>query len=155
MTVSVADGSTRGNSLIDEHRRVVTLYDAVASRANHEGFIRPKCRKTEVRSRNARPADEVLGRRRHALQKGNEYREVKKSCAPGNDIMTAIHRYSMEFYHASGMDDVSNGSMDESALLAIGVLLEETIHELLSQSGHMALIDRTSTFQEDKVISNQ
>lgn len=58
--------------------RQVTVYDAVASRAGCGGFIKSTLRKNEFgerhrRSQVAYPADEVLGRRKHAPEEPIPY----------------------------------------------------------------------------------
>lgn len=60
------------------HARQVTVYDAVASRAGYEGFVKSTLRKNTLgekhrRSQAAYPADEVLGRRKHAPEEPIPY----------------------------------------------------------------------------------
>lgn len=63
--------------------RQVTVYDAVASRAGYEGFIKSTLRKNALgekhrRSQTAYPADEVLGRRKHAPEGPIPYGEDER-----------------------------------------------------------------------------
>lgn len=63
--------------------RQVTVYDAVASRAGYEGFIKSTLRKNALgekhrRSQAAYPADEVLGRRKHAPEEPIPYGEDER-----------------------------------------------------------------------------
>lgn len=60
------------------HARQVTVYDAVAGRAGYEGFVKSTLRKNALgekqrRSQAAYPADEVLGRRKHAPEEPIPY----------------------------------------------------------------------------------
>lgn len=63
--------------------RQVTVYDAVASRASYEGFIKSTLRKNALgekhrRSQTAYPADEVLGRRKNAPEEPIPYGDGEK-----------------------------------------------------------------------------
>ncbi|KAF8531306.1 hypothetical protein BDD12DRAFT_869838 [Trichophaea hybrida] len=132
-----------------------TIYDAISSRVNYEGFIRPaflnEFKEERVRSGVARPADEVLARRIRAPDyvapvDSKEY----DARLPDNDLMIAIHQYASDFYSAHGMAPISSKSMDESALIAMGLLLEETIEQLLGGGGHLALVDKRALHLRDE-----
>lgn len=66
--------------------RVATVYDAVASRVNYEGFIQPAFENEhgEIKRRGdkAVPADEVLGRRKHMPENGIPYDEDMEEQLP-------------------------------------------------------------------------
>ncbi|KAF8247450.1 hypothetical protein K440DRAFT_628644 [Wilcoxina mikolae CBS 423.85] len=103
-----------------------TIFDAISSRVNYEGFIRPaflnEFKEERVRSGVARPADEVLARRIRAPDNvapvdSEEY----DARLPDNDLMIAIHQYAADFYSAHGMAPISSKSMDETALIAMGM----------------------------------
>jgi len=122
-----------------------TVYDSVASRVNYEGFIKRgflnEFKEERVRSGIARPADEVLSRRRRAPD-GPVLLAESHDNLPDSDLLVAVHQYASDFYGANGMAKISSRSMDETALIAIGILLEETMRHLLKDSGHLALVDK-------------
>ena len=71
---------------------------------------------------------------------------------PDSDILEAIHAYASDFYrnatHDGGMIDFA--SMDETALLAIGILLEEAATQCLGDTGDMVFVEgETKEPQED------
>ncbi|PWW79560.1 hypothetical protein C7212DRAFT_53050, partial [Tuber magnatum] len=121
-----------------------TVYDAVAGRVNYAGMINTgfedKHGEFRRRSMRAVPADEVLARRKNAPEV-IPYGEGIEGVLPDTDLLIAIHQYSSDFYGANGMGPASYRSMDETALLSIGVLLEETVRTCLGKEGELALID--------------
>ena len=62
---------------------------------------------------------------------------------PDSDLLQAIHAYVSDFYenatHNKGLIDFA--SMDETALLAMGILLEEAAAQCLGDIGDMALFE--------------
>ena len=62
---------------------------------------------------------------------------------PNSDLLKAVHAYASDFYAAATPDNGSCDfrSMDETALLAIGVLLEEAAVEVLGETGDMVLVE--------------
>jgi hypothetical protein len=62
---------------------------------------------------------------------------------PDSDLLKAIHAYASDFYsmatHDKGRCDFR--SMDETALLALSVLLEEAAVEVLGETGDMVLVE--------------
>jgi len=66
-------------------------------------------------------------------------REVDKHKLPPSDLLWAIHRNASQFFSKKGDDHLK--FMDESALLAVGVLLEETMKQSLGKSGHLAFLE--------------
>jgi len=62
---------------------------------------------------------------------------------PDPDLLKHLHAYASDFYRSA---TTSRGkrdwrSMDETALLALGILLEETAAELLGETGDLALVE--------------
>ncbi|KAI5849988.1 hypothetical protein BZA05DRAFT_65512 [Tricharina praecox] len=149
-------------------RRQATVYDVVASRVNYAGFIKPRrrapthttrnnthahphshshshshSREQEYRSAVARPADEVLSRRLRAPADLSQLQDDgAEGGAPDDELLLAVHQYAADFYDAHGMAEVSCRSLDETALIAIGLLLENTIDDLLGAGGHRVLVDK-------------
>lgn len=62
---------------------------------------------------------------------------------PNSELLESIHAYSADFYnHATidrGQDDYQ--SMDETALIAMGILLEELAKESLGETGDLVLVE--------------
>ncbi|KAK6529904.1 hypothetical protein TWF281_009058 [Arthrobotrys megalospora] len=61
---------------------------------------------------------------------------------PDSDLLKAVHRYVAEFYTAKGWDGVMGRGMDESALLAIGVILEEYCREMIGKNGDLVFLEQ-------------
>ncbi|KAF3929032.1 hypothetical protein ABW20_dc0102047 [Dactylellina cionopaga] len=61
---------------------------------------------------------------------------------PDSDLLKAVHAYASEFYTAKGWDGIAGRSMDESALIAIGVLLEEWCKEMIGENGDMVFVEK-------------
>lgn len=71
---------------------------------------------------------------------------------PSSDLLKALHSYASRFYDALGNDDrrkarsvggrnINERSMDETALLALGILLEEAGREVLGARGDMVFTE--------------
>lgn len=62
---------------------------------------------------------------------------------PASDLLKALHAYAADFYGRTlGKDaEVSYGSLDGSALLALGVLMEEAIRGVLGETGDLAFVE--------------
>jgi hypothetical protein len=62
---------------------------------------------------------------------------------PDSDLLKAVHAYASDFYsmttHDHGRCDF--WSMNETSLLAMGILLEEAAAEVLGENGDMALVE--------------
>jgi hypothetical protein len=64
-------------------------------------------------------------------------------CLPSSDILKAIHTYASDFYVNATTNQGQNDwrSMDETALIALGILLEEAARESLGETGDMIFIE--------------
>lgn len=66
---------------------------------------------------------------------------------PGSDLLKAVHSYSSHYYEAMSRRDaqddrrLDNRSMDETALLAFGILLEEAGREVLGRRGDLVFTE--------------
>lgn len=97
--------------------------------------------------------DEALFRRRDAPTRYEEHdiyaadRELadRGIRLPDSDLLGALHAYVSDFYAAmerKGEDVRADWrSMDETALLGMGILLEEMCKEALGETGHLALLE--------------
>jgi hypothetical protein len=145
-------------------KRQASLYDAVAARVGYEGFLNEdpptKNRDTISRSNIALPPEEVLFRRKGAPVRYEEddFYPADRNLnphqqLPDSDLLKTIHAYASDFYAKvttnGGESDWK--SLDETALLAVGVLLEEAAAEALAESGDLALVE--SGREDDEIIS--
>lgn len=137
-------------------RRPATLYDAVAGRISTTGFIPPRPltsahRDTTRTSRIPLPPEEVLFRRRNAPERyeeddiyfAHENLDPQQQELPDSDLVKAVHAYASDFYGRvlGERGKVSFGSMDETALLAMGVLLEEEVGRVLGETGDLVFVE--------------
>ncbi|KAM0721771.1 hypothetical protein Q7P37_002696 [Cladosporium fusiforme] len=147
-------------------KRQATLYDAVAGRVGYEGFLHAgdestsKYRDTITRSNVAVPPEEVLFRRKGAPVRYEEddIYPVDRHLGPHQrlpdpDLLKAIHAYASDFY-ASTSDGgkLDFKSLDETALLAMGILLEEAAAEAVGKTGDLALVEDAGVDGEDAEI---
>jgi hypothetical protein len=75
------------------------------------------------------------------------HREVDHHALPPSDVLWAVHRYASHFFGKKG--EAYLKFMDETALLAIGVLLEETMKESLGETGYLAFLEPEGESGED------
>lgn len=70
---------------------------------------------------------------------------------PESDLLEAIHTYSSHFYANIVDNHRSNdfASMDETALIAMGILLEELANHSLGETGDLVLVERDSESDSD------
>ncbi|KAH0599916.1 hypothetical protein MHUMG1_02706 [Metarhizium humberi] len=126
-------------------RRLATLYDAVA--APHEVLFRRK----DAPERYAE--HDVYNAHERDLPRGG------RDILPHSDLLKSVHAYSSKFYGAmerrrnkmnretevgggaTGGRSVDERSMDETALLAFGILLEEASREVLGQRGDLVFTE--------------
>ncbi|KAF2405470.1 hypothetical protein EJ06DRAFT_468074 [Trichodelitschia bisporula] len=140
-------------------RRKITVYDAVAGRVGSNGFLPPRpiyasTRDTKSSSSRPVPADEVLFRRPLMPDRYGEddvysraYRQLDRpEQIPESDLTKALHQYASDFYSLSKLKhrEVSYGSLDETAMLAMGILIEEAAEMALGETGHSSLIEGES-----------
>jgi hypothetical protein len=62
---------------------------------------------------------------------------------PDSELLKAVHAYSSDFYSRATPDGGKGDfrSLDETALIALGLLLEETAAQVLGDRGDMALVE--------------
>ena len=62
---------------------------------------------------------------------------------PESDLLKAVHAYASDFYRCATDDHgrCDFRSMNETALLAVGILLEEAAVEALGENGDMVLVE--------------
>ncbi|RMJ03525.1 hypothetical protein CDV36_014948 [Fusarium kuroshium] len=146
-------------------RRHATVYDAVAGKVSYEQGPgaepeepqytprHPKAIRYSTKDTPLAP-DEVLFRRKDAPERYLEndiyYAHERRlprggqGVLPESDLLKAIHGYASAFYGAK--DGGRNGgpderSMDETALIAFGILLEEAGREVLGRRGDLVFTE--------------
>ena len=91
-----------------------------------------------------RSADDILGRRPAVpylfSPEGLPYEHNPR--LPDGDLLKAVHQYAGDFYHKLGLGMVASRGMDETSLLAVGILIEESVREALGECGEGAFIDQ-------------
>jgi hypothetical protein len=62
---------------------------------------------------------------------------------PESDLLKAIHTYASDYYASNTTNCGSSDwhSMDETALIALGILLEEAAREMLGDTGDMVFVE--------------
>lgn len=136
-------------------RRKITVYEAVAGKSGYETFQSQERRfgskrDTQINSLQTVPPDEVLFRRKGAPERFEEsdiYNAPDpKTPLPDSDLLKFLHRYTSEFYSKTTPDkgEIDFKSLDETALLALGILLEETAALHLGETGHLAFLEDES-----------
>ncbi|WEW59750.1 hypothetical protein PRK78_005230 [Emydomyces testavorans] len=145
----------------EPRRRFANVYDAVA--AQSPNLITGRVSTQKFRSAPSLedvgnlpktfpsvPPDEVLFRRLSAPTRyeeddiyfANEHLPPDQTL-PDSDLLKAIHTYTSDFYSNATVDHGRSvwSSMDETALLAMGILLEETTTEALGKTGDMVFVE--------------
>lgn len=131
------------SSADDLHGVRATLYDAVAGRVGYEGLLLDKPGKPL-------PPDQVLFRGADApirYEENDPYPAHRHMPAgqklPDSDLLKAVHAFTSDFYGSGKLgacrDDFS--SLDETALLAMGILLEEAGAQALGRTGDLAFVE--------------
>ncbi|KPM37065.1 hypothetical protein AK830_g9508 [Neonectria ditissima] len=148
-------------------RRQATVYDAVAGKVSYSQGLpnddpeplppNPRTIKYSTKGTPLAP-DEVLFRRQGAPERYMEHDiyfaheqhlpRAGQGVLPESDLLKAIHGYTSAFYssktrasHAGNDASVAARSMDETALLAFGILLEEAGKEVLGRRGDLVFTE--------------
>lgn len=132
-------------------RRLITVYDAVAGRIGLNGFLNTE----QLESLTTAPSkpDEVLLRRLNAPDEipidyyNADERLGPSQRLPSSDLLKDLHAYVADFYEARSEPGryFDFRSFDETALMAIAILLEEACKECLGEDGDMV-------FSEPKIL---
>ncbi|KAL2073771.1 hypothetical protein VTL71DRAFT_11097 [Oculimacula yallundae] len=136
------------------NQRHPTVYDAVAGRISLAGFI-PKhlivasTRDTVSSSTTAIAPETVLFRGKNAPTRYAEadiyFTNERKSIGglPESELLKALHCYASDFYSRATADAGSGDwkSLDETALIALGILMEEASLENLGRTGDLAFTE--------------
>lgn len=137
-----------------EARRIATVYDAVAGRIGLRSFLKPE----QLESNQVRPSapEEVLLRRvdapdqiSYSYYNADERLDTSQKL-PDSDLLKDIHAYVADYYEVNDVDKhgIDFKSFDETALLSIGILLEEACKEALGENGDMVFTEPASFDQQ-------
>lgn len=133
--------------VLKRKRRGATVYDAVAGRIGLNGFLTPDQSATNSAQPLA-PEDVLLKSAASTNLLLDQYKaedglENPDKDLPESDLLKAAHAYASDFYSRAtpdcGKQDFK--SLDGSALIAIGCLLEEAARQALGENGDMALVE--------------
>ncbi|GAB7337592.1 hypothetical protein MBLNU457_g2899t1 [Dothideomycetes sp. NU457] len=145
-----SEGVTAGSR---SPRRAATVFDAVAGRVGYEALLKDEKTTKDgnkyQQGQAVRP-EEVLFRRQGAPPRYHENDPYfandqlgPTQKLPDSDMLKHLHTYASDFYRSAtpsrGRRDWR--SMDETALLALGILLEETAAQSLGATGDLALLE--------------
>ena len=137
------------------HIRELSSNEPLIGRVSSNGFIPPTPRVSAYRdtvssSLVAVPPEEVLFRRTGAPIRYEEddfywadRHLTENQKLPESDLLKAIHAYASDFYGRAvkGKGMVDFESLDETALLAVGILMEEMAGDVLGETGDMAFVE--------------
>ncbi|RDA93726.1 hypothetical protein CP533_0215 [Ophiocordyceps camponoti-saundersi (nom. inval.)] len=168
MITSSSGSEAEPTGVVMDRRRVATVFDAVegmvdASIVHSNGNAAVKY---SARNQPLTP-DEVLFRRKTAPQRYEGYDIYRAhvdlpqgglGALPDSDMLRAIHSYVRRFYKSLApgkAPNVNERSMDETALLAFGILLEEAVGDVLGENGDLVFTERADADYEARKIANR
>lgn len=159
-----------GDGRRKRRRRDANIYDAVAGRVtttlpldDGSGSETHQQRRERTRLRDPTLApEEVLFRRvgapirfaeKDIYHAHEQLPNGGRDILPDSDMLKAIHQYSSHFYaRQPGIgNNIDLRSMDETALLAIGILLEEAGREALGKRGDLVFTEGVEMDAEDQL----
>nr|XP_036589730.1 uncharacterized protein CTRU02_00484 [Colletotrichum truncatum]KAF6801735.1 membrane protein [Colletotrichum truncatum] len=151
---------------MEEAKRRITYEANLSSAVNHEKAPSTESRPPRISSHSVRTTalapEEVLFRRKAAPGRFAEFDvymahernlpDGGRGSLPDADLLKAVHSYASHFYstlggqqrNASyhvGARNIDERSMDETALLAFGILIEEAGREVLGNRGDMVFTE--------------
>ncbi|KAI8935968.1 hypothetical protein NX059_007472 [Plenodomus lindquistii] len=132
-------------------RRKANVYDAVAGGVARDGLIENSTGSKD--SKQPLRPDEVLFKQAKAPIRYEEtdYYHAHATSAvqqqlPNGDLLMSIQSYVSKLYSRTARPGHDNTwkCMDETSLIACGILLEETARELLGSTGDLAFTEATN-----------
>jgi hypothetical protein len=122
----------------------VTVFDIVAGRLGEKGFIEDDEEEEPI------SIGQYLVSRQNEVAPDQMFRPFgttlnPRHSLPNSDLLKAIHTHASDFYGAlEDSEDAEDDfqSMEETALLAMGILMEETADEILGQEGFLTFLER-------------
>ncbi|KPI45667.1 uncharacterized protein AB675_823 [Cyphellophora attinorum] len=141
------DDASDLEALTSPKKRKATVYDAVAGKVGTNGFLTSD---EIAKSTKSLAPDEVLWRKTsmdaEEFQRSYSKQHDSDIDLPDSDLLKAIHAYASDYYSRATPEHGTHDfrSMDGSALIALGYLLEATIEKSLGDNGDMALVEPRS-----------
>ncbi|KEF52623.1 uncharacterized protein A1O9_11466 [Exophiala aquamarina CBS 119918] len=144
--------------------RRATVYDAVAGKLGPNGFLsHEKVTSSQLPSgpeeyllRRTNISSELLEKSYAAVEDA-----ISSGKLPDSDMLKAVHAYASDFYSSAlgqGKEKTNSQSLDETALIAVGILLEEAVREALGENGDMVFVEPDGLEQglgESKMTKHQ
>ncbi|EXJ96436.1 hypothetical protein A1O1_01562 [Capronia coronata CBS 617.96] len=128
-------------------QRPLSLYDVVAGKAGPNGFLTEE----EAQSQNilSLAPEEVLLRKttipaEYILDSYDAVGKLPNGVRlPDSEMLKAMHAYASDFYNNATPDEGAYDfrSLDETALIAMGILLEEAVRGALGENGDMVFVE--------------
>ncbi|EXJ79013.1 hypothetical protein A1O3_08514 [Capronia epimyces CBS 606.96] len=160
----LAEASTVQESLPTKLQRPLSVYDVVAGRAGQNGFLT----RQQTQSQNILPLapEDVLLRKtsipaKFILESYDAAADLPSAVKlPESELLKAVHTYVSDFYSTTTPDGGTYDfrSLDETALIAVGILLEEAVREALGESGDMVFVEPEgldAALEESKMTKHQ
>ncbi|KAJ5748693.1 uncharacterized protein N7511_010389 [Penicillium nucicola] len=148
-------------------KRRANLYDAIAGRVNPRGIqatqpVASYHRDTASSgARPLRPEELLLRRQNNSAGPVSDQAERRYFAhedlpadqpLPSSELLETIHAYAADFYEYAtadnGQDD--HKTMDETALLAMGILIEEMSKDALGETGDLVLVEGQELVEEEE-----
>ncbi|KAJ5384915.1 hypothetical protein N7517_002826 [Penicillium concentricum] len=144
-------------------KRRANVYDAVAGRVNLRGVNAPREVASQYRDTNSAGArslrpEELLYRRQNIPAESIDEKTYfahenlpSNQPLPNSELLETIHAYAADYYEYATADNGKDDhqTMDETALLAIGILIEEMAKEELGETGDLALVEGEELSEEE------
>jgi hypothetical protein len=115
---------------------------------------RDPIRRRNGRGRAIKP-DEVLYRARNAPERFEEtdpyfaHKDLPEQSLPSRDLLSAVHLYMANFYERSQPGNQRMQKfMNETALIALGILIEESAREELGETGDIVFTEAAEIEEE-------
>ncbi|KAJ4417367.1 hypothetical protein N0V82_006232 [Gnomoniopsis sp. IMI 355080] len=170
------DTSDTGTDYEPAKQRLATVYDAVAGRVSlkfsKDSAVSGSRKTSSGHHQLADPVlapEEVLFSRKNAPQRYAEHDiyfaheslpDGGRGALPDSDVLKAMHGYASHFYEAldQRLDSTGRGkarpvderSMDETALLAFGILIEEAARASLGKDGDVVFTEGVVDDEADR-----
>ncbi|CAG8160588.1 unnamed protein product [Penicillium olsonii] len=164
--IDVEGDELRDGQASKPSKRRANLYDAVAGRVNPRGVnpiqsFASQYRDTASSGARAFRPEELLFRGKDPATRSldeEKYFANEKLPAdrplPNSELLEAIHAYAADYFEYAtadnGQDD--HRTMDETALLAMGILIEEMASEELGDTGDLVLVEGHRPSEEEQEI---
>ncbi|CAO2648986.1 Nn.00g099350.m01.CDS01 [Neocucurbitaria sp. VM-36] len=146
----------------DPVKRKANVYDAVAGRVTQAGLI-GNIKDIKSSKQPLRP-DEVLFRQANAPIRYEEtdyyYAHAKLPAnqqLPSSELLTALHAYISKLYSRTGEPGTQKAwrCMDETALIALGILMEETAREVMGETGDLAFTEAADADEDQGLAGDE